>query len=78
MCAEGLGSRKKDRGLSRGQGFKGFQVEGTAPATECRDPRNEKTVVCEVLSAQYTSLLEGEIDSLIKFSPIRELHSSGQ
>ena len=43
----GLGSRKKGRGLSHGQGFKGFQVEGTAPATECRDPGNEKTVVCE-------------------------------
>ena len=47
MCAGGLGSRKKGRGLSHGQGFKGFQVKGTAPATECRDPGNEKTVVCE-------------------------------
>ena len=34
MCARGLGSRKEGRGLSHGQVFKGFQVEGTAPETE--------------------------------------------
>ena len=38
MCARGLGSRKEGRGLSHGQVFKGFQVEGTAPETEFRDP----------------------------------------
>jgi len=38
VCAGGLGSRKEGRGLSHGQDFKGFQVEGTAPATEFRDP----------------------------------------